>query len=73
MYEGFTIVHNPSGQQFWVANGGFFFDGYQPKAIQKSIGLIERHWLYFKSRYIRARFTRKPVDEVVRRFSEAVR
>lgn len=57
------IIHRPTGMQFWVASGAWFFDGIEPDGIQKSIGLIERHWLYFKARTIRAKY--RPFNPVV--------
>lgn len=45
--DRYTMRHIPSGCVFWIANGGFFFDGYE--GTPKCLGLLERHWLYWKS------------------------
>lgn len=48
------LSHKPSGVEFWIGTGPFFFDGYVKYQLggAGSIGLIERHWLYFKARKI---------------------
>ena len=43
-----TILHKNTGYEFWIANGGFFFQGYD--GTPKTIGLIERHFLCWKAR-----------------------
>lgn len=55
---GYAIKHMPSGQEFWVANGAWFFDAWDEiKGGKKQlIGLIERHRLYFKARKIVAKY-----------------
>jgi hypothetical protein len=46
----YTIKHLPTRQFFWIANGAFFFDGYDGQDTPKCLGLVERHWLYRKAR-----------------------
>lgn len=75
-YSEYHITHVPSGQVFWVGNGAWFFDGYKPRSIEHSIGLLERHWLYFKARKIIAKFASpkpRPDLEVVARFEAAAK
>lgn len=48
----YTITHRPTGLVFWIANGAWFFDGYRSENTPQCLGLIERHWLYFKARHI---------------------
>lgn len=67
----FVITHIPSGQEFWIANGVWFFDGCEPRTIRKSIGLVERHWLHFKARKIIDKCKPRPDLEVVARFDAA--
>lgn len=43
----YRIRHKPSGQDFWVGDGAFFFDTFDD--VPSCIGLIERHWLYRKA------------------------
>ena len=42
--DRYRLTHKPTGIALWVSNGSFFLDidGYDG-----SIGLIERHWLWF--------------------------
>lgn len=40
----YVLRHKPSSAEFWVSNGGWFFDGREGNA--GTIGLIERHYLY---------------------------
>ncbi|WP_225784490.1 hypothetical protein [Xenophilus sp. Marseille-Q4582] len=46
----YTILHKNTGHEFCMANGGFFFQGYD--GTPKTIGLIERHFLFRKARRI---------------------
>jgi hypothetical protein len=50
--DKYVITHKPSKQVFWVANGGFFFDG--DEGTPKCLGLIERYWLYAKVKRARS-------------------
>lgn len=50
----YTAKHNPTGQKFWIANGGFFFDGYTSEGTPECLGLLERHWLYRKTKNLGA-------------------
>ena len=66
-----SIEHRPSGLSFWTRNGSFFFDGNDIKDTPQCLGLIERHWLYFKARKIRAKYVEvksDPGTEVVAAF-----
>lgn len=54
MPDDFCIKHRPSGLAFWVANGGFFFDCDGMEGTPHCLGLLERHWLYFRARGIMA-------------------
>lgn len=58
----YEIKHRPSGLAFWVANGPFFFDGSEIEGTPECLGLIERHWLYFKARKVRAKFVKVKRD-----------
>lgn len=46
----YTVKHKPSKQVFWTGLGGFFFDGYDASGTPSCLGLLERHWLYWKAR-----------------------
>ena len=70
----YEIKHRPSGLAFWTRNGPFFFDGSDIEGTPECIGLIERHWLYFKARKIRAKYVevkRDPGEKVVAAFKAA--
>ena len=43
--DSYTLKHTPSGVQFWMGNGSFFFDTINPSG---GIGLLERHFLWLK-------------------------
>ncbi len=45
VFDTHRIMHKQSGVQFWISNGGCFFDG-DPVSC---LGWIERHWLYWKA------------------------
>lgn len=47
--DRFRMIHRPSGAAFWIANGTWFFDGYEMENTPKCLGRIERHWLYRKA------------------------
>lgn len=65
----FRIKHIPSGLEFWIGNGGFFFDEQRRDKIdgERAIGLIERHWLYSKARKIIKANRRNPGAELIAR------
>ena len=69
----YRIVHRPTEMSFWTANGSFWFNGSEIHGTPSCIGLIERHWLYFKARKVRAKLKPPVKDhgaEVVRRFEK---
>lgn len=45
----YKVKHKPSGVVLWIANGGFFFDGYEQ--YSGMLGIFERWicWFAFKS------------------------
>jgi len=68
----YEITHRPSGLSFWVVDGAGLFDGSDIDGTPKCLGLIERYWLYFKARKVRAKW--KPIsgsDYVAARFAKA--
>ena len=70
----YRIVHRPTGMSFWIANGSFWFNGEDIYETPKCLGLIERHWLYFNARKVRAKFKPPVKDngaEFVSRFEKA--
>jgi hypothetical protein len=64
--DEYRIVHRPSNQAYWIANGGFFFNGDVLHGTRRCLGLIERHWLYAKA----MRTINRPVAN---RFEDALR
>lgn len=48
MQDKYTMEHIPSNTSWWVANGSWFFNGWPSKCL----GLIERHFLYWKANKI---------------------
>lgn len=53
-HSEYTLVHKASRITLWIGNGRFFLDGYETfyslaiPAPKPSIGLFERHILWFK-------------------------
>lgn len=67
------IKHAPSGPSFWIANGSFFFDGYDGDDTPPCIGLIERHWLHFKARKIISKLRPDDSNIVAAKFAKAAK
>lgn len=44
----YRVIHRPSGLKLWIANGVFFFDFREQ--VNLELGILERHWLYWKYR-----------------------
>ena len=44
--NNYQLTYKPTGATFWIANGGWFFDSEKGK----SLGLCERHFLWFKAK-----------------------
>lgn len=50
--DEFLTTHTKTEVSFWIANGAFFFDVDDDESILAPgvIGLLERHWLFWKWR-----------------------
>lgn len=48
--DRYRLMHAPTTTSWWIANGGFFFDGDALSGTPACLGLIERHLLWRKAK-----------------------